>query len=124
MQKKENEIISPKIYWKEWLNKKEINYEFGYNVSKNIKEIIKKEINKIKHENDILKRENNNLAKLKEIILKIGINEDEIQWSYSFFKSLFEKKLEEISKGKTGDFKKYVEKIIIDLQETLSIINN
>jgi len=124
MQKKENEIISPKIYWKEWLNKKKINYKFGYNVSRNIREIIKKEIDEVRYENDILKKENNNLTKLKKTILKMGINEDEIQWSYSFLKSLFEKKLEEISRGRTGDFKKYIEKIIMDLQETISIINN
>ena len=48
IQKKEIEIISPKSYWEKWSNDKKIDYQFGQNVSLNIRKTIREKIIKYK----------------------------------------------------------------------------
>jgi len=124
IQKNENEIISRKIYWENWLNNKKIDAKFGHYVSKNINKIIKKEIEKVRIENENLKTENNNLNHIKEIMLKLGFKDDNYKRFYYNTEIKFKKKLEKISQGKEGDFREYIEKTILNLREVLLIIGN
>lgn len=120
IQRNEKEIISAKNYWKIWLNEKKIDYEFGHNVSRKIKETINKEINKKKVENNILKAENYNLQEVKKIMLDFGFKKNDLTSSYYSLKYDLEEKIKREFNKK--DLKESIKKSILDLQKTLTLI--
>lgn len=127
-QKDENKIISAKNYWKGWLNEKKIDRTFGHNVSKKIRKIIEKEIKEKEIENRYLKNENYNLQEVKEIMIELGFNQNDLKSSYHNLKYNFRNKIEKEFNNKNleefnkKDLKESIIKSILNLQKTLSLM--
>lgn len=60
-------------YWQRWLQKKDLDMEFGWKVGKNIARRVKEEINKVSDENKDLRREIEAFKEVSELLEELGI---------------------------------------------------
>ncbi len=72
---------SKKIYWQNWLKRKKIDREFGWNVSKKLQETIENEIEKVKDKNREIRAESERLKPVKKLLIELGIDTNHL-YSY------------------------------------------
>jgi hypothetical protein len=85
---------SKKQYWKRWLEKKEINRNFGWMVSKSIRSVVDEKVIKVKHDNDVLTRKIEKYDSFENALEKLGFTINSINdWH---FENRLEEKLKEI----------------------------
>ncbi len=61
-------------FWKQWMVSKEIDYRFGRNVSKSIREEIDKKITEVREASNKIKEQNENLEDIKNYLKSIDID--------------------------------------------------
>ncbi len=108
-------------YWKNWLHNKKIDWEFGHHVSKSIQKIIEEQIEKVQNENQILKKQMEQLYEIKNMVHAIGMDEHDLQF---YGKTIFKKKLDQIKYGLNQDLIYYIKNIIENLSEVQNILEH
>ena len=108
-----------KRYWEKWLEKKEIDRDFGHYVSKTIREEINKKIFNVEYENQKLKDCMQNYDTVIKLLKEWNIDPDR-GWNLKF---AVKDKLEELKRGLPKDFNKVVEETLKGLNYIDSIIN-
>jgi hypothetical protein len=71
-----------KEFWENWLKEKNIDRQFGYRVSRTIRERIENEIDEVRRENERLQSKMEKYEDVKQLLVKIGLKpEDQSTWS-------------------------------------------
>jgi len=76
--RQEVEVESEREYWERWLKNKKISQNFGWHVSRKIRQIIEEEIVKVKRRNAELLAENEKLSQVKETVESWGWDVDQL----------------------------------------------
>lgn len=108
--------LDKKAYWQNWLNEKKIDYNFGQMVSKKINEFIKIEIESVKNENKVLKRENDNLMEIKEFCKNLGYKSGNM-WINNFLR-----KIEMLNNGLPENSINILKDTIVNLHQIQNLI--
>lgn len=61
-------------YWQSWLEKRELDTEFGHRVSKAIAETVREKVTLVEVENRRLRAENDGLADVREMVKELGVD--------------------------------------------------
>jgi len=61
-------------YWKNWLSQKDERKQLGWNVSRKIAELMRIRVDRVESENSRLKRENEKLQAVREMLDEMGLN--------------------------------------------------
>lgn len=64
---------SDEDYWRAWMEDKEQKANFGHYVSKRIREIVERDIDKVQRENDRLGKENELFADIQQAMVDLGL---------------------------------------------------
>lgn len=72
---KERGFIHDRAYWENWMAQKKEDREFGYNVSKTIREMLDEKVERVDKENRILKRQIQEYEEIKKFCLGLGLVE-------------------------------------------------
>ena len=101
-------------FWKEWLVKKELSWNFGQVVGKKIQERIREEITSVQERIHAVERENENLWTVKEFISENGFQEVCGRWVW---KTDLDKMVCKLKKKLPPDFREKLEDLIEKLTE-------
>jgi hypothetical protein len=71
-----------RAYWEEWMRKKELDFNFGHNVSKAIAKRVTDEISAVARENNQLKERMESYDSMREVLKALGLPEDVQQWRF------------------------------------------
>jgi hypothetical protein len=71
---------SDKPFWEEWLKHKQYNQHLGHRVSKGLARVIQEEVEKVRVENQRLKRHTEALEGVKQTLTELGINSNNDLW--------------------------------------------
>ena len=82
-------------YWTEWLKEKKLDYEFGWRVSKSIRDRVETEITKVTQRQNELDKKLERYAWVEQHLIKLGITEH-TTWG---FENAFNKKMKEVESG-------------------------
>jgi hypothetical protein len=81
------------IFWRAWMERKEINHELGRRASESIRKLIQERIENVEAENEALKRKNAEFAEVKQVLSEMGVDRfGGLAWNVR-------KKLEQYKKG-------------------------
>lgn len=69
------DTVSAQEYWRAWMEKKEVDREFGCRVSRAVRQRLEQEVYKVQAENARLIKENESLARVKDVLFKMGLFE-------------------------------------------------
>lgn len=117
--------MSGKEYWKEWLENKKIDFEFGRRVSKKIRQRVEEECERVYNENRKLQKINSNYEDYRRVMNELGFNPDSY-WGID--RNKFRKVLKEIVNGIPVDFETEIKKtstLLLNLLDSIKKeINN
>jgi len=103
---KDTSSFSKQEFWDDWLKRKLINNELGRECSKQLRVMIEEKIESVKHQNESLSRENENLKDVKAICKELGIS---IHGYHS--KSIIEQKIEDKNSVIPKDVKRAIREL-------------
>jgi hypothetical protein len=106
------------IFWRSWLERKEINRELGHHVSKAIRDLVEKRIEAVEQQNQHLKRENDKYAEIKAMLLQMG---EGVGFGLSPYS--VRKKLEAYKKGFPQDFENALARTRRDAQDLVQMVD-
>lgn len=66
-----------RAYWEQWLIHKKEDRELGYNVSRTIRQMLQEQVEEVKRENHILKRQIQEYEEIKKFCERLGFKEED-----------------------------------------------
>jgi len=107
-------IRSSKKYWQDWLAERDERKELGYGVSRKIRQLIEMKIDKVNTENNRLKRENERLMGIKDILKGLGLDSNSMSM-YSA-EDKIRARVKEIETGIPEGLLNYLDSAIMNLK--------
>ena len=110
-----------KQYWASWLQQKKLDYEFGWHVSKSIRETVDAKIHAVEKRNKELESLIDRYRDIKGLIKSLGFDTHDLK-SWSFHDRLTAK-LQEIKIGVGKDLVDYLKEVTHNISNAVEVLN-
>jgi len=115
-----NSSFNMRTYWEKWLTEKKEKREFGYHVSKRIRELYAEKVTEVEKKQDRLEGQIERLENVETILKELGFDSKKLSWDY---KDRIKDRIKEISSGlPEKDIVRNLEEAVLNLNNTIKVI--
>ena len=115
-----NSAFDWKIYWEKWLATKKEKRDFGYHVSKKIRELHEEKVIEVERKQKRLERKIDRFENVERILKELGLDGGKLPWNYE---ERIKNRLADISAGiPEKDILVHLENAVSNLKNTIRVI--